>query len=116
LLWLADENFNNDILRAVFRGKSGIDIGVAQDAGLTGIGDEALLTWAAEHRRVLPTHDVSAITAHAYRRVMKGEPMPGAFEVSCELCLRTAIEDILPLTECSEPDEWEGRVRYLPPR
>ena len=114
--WLADENFNNDIVRALFRAKPEIDVVRAQDAGLTGIDDEALLAWAAEHNRVLPTHDVSTITAHAYRRVMKGEPMPGVFEVSCDLWLRTAVADILLITECSLPGEWEGQVRYLPLR
>jgi predicted nuclease of predicted toxin-antitoxin system len=59
LRWLADENFNNDILRALFRKNSGIDVVRAQDAGLTGIDDEALLAWAAEQNRVLLTHDVS---------------------------------------------------------
>lgn len=82
LRWLADENFNNDILRGLFRAKRDLDIVRAQDAGLTGTGDEALLAWAADQNRVLLTHDVSTITAHAYRRVMKGDRMPGVFEVS----------------------------------
>jgi predicted nuclease of predicted toxin-antitoxin system len=68
LRWLADENFNNDILRALRRRSPDIDIVRAQDVGLTGVNDEALLVWAAEQERVLLTHDVSTITAHAYRR------------------------------------------------
>ena len=80
LRWLANENFNNDIVRALFRRKPGIDVVRAQDVGLTGIDDQALLAWAAEQDRVLLTHDVSTITAHAYRRVMRGEAMPGVFE------------------------------------
>ena len=62
------------------------------------------------------THDVSTITAHAYRRVMKGEPMPGVFEVSRRIPIRAAVEDIILLSECSNSDEWEGQVRYLPLR
>ena len=116
LRWLADENFNNDILRALFRRNPGIDVVRAQDAGLTGIDDQALLAWASEQNRVLLTHDVSTITAHAYERVMKGEPMPGVFEVSCDVWMRAAVDDILLLTECSSPGEWEGQVRYLPLR
>jgi hypothetical protein len=27
-----------------------------------------------------------------------------------------AIEDLLLITECSRPDEWEGQVHYLPLR
>jgi Domain of unknown function (DUF5615) len=51
LRWLADENFNNDILRALFRKNPGIDVVRAQDAGPDGIDDEALLAWAAEQNR-----------------------------------------------------------------
>lgn len=116
LRWLADENFNNDILRALFRAKSDLDIVRAQDVGLTGCADEALLAWAADQKRVLLTHDVSTITAHAYRRVMKGDPMPGVFEVSRRVSVRSAVEDILLLSECSNLREWEGQVRYLPLR
>ena len=46
--WLADENFNNDILRALFRRNPAIDVVRVQDIGLMGIDDEALLAWAAE--------------------------------------------------------------------
>jgi hypothetical protein len=48
LRWLADENFNNDILRALFRARPDPDIVRAQDVRLTGSGDEALLAWAAD--------------------------------------------------------------------
>jgi hypothetical protein len=116
LRWLADENFNNDILRALFRRKPEIDIVRAQDVGLIGSDDATLLAWAAEHDRILLTHDVSTITAFAYDRTAKAEAMPGVFEVSCNAWLRAAVEDILLLTECSTPGEWEGQVRYLPLR
>jgi hypothetical protein len=42
--------------------------------------------------------------------------MPGVLEVGRGVPMRAAIEDILLLTECSAPDEWEGQVRYLPLR
>jgi hypothetical protein len=116
LRWLADENFNNDILRALRRRRPGIDIIRAQDIGLKGVDDETLLAWASEQGRVLLTHDVSTITAYAYRRLMKGDRMPGVFEVSRAVAIRTAIDDIILLTECSLDGEWEGQVRYLPLR
>lgn len=42
--------------------------------------------------------------------------MPGVFEVSRDVPIGIAIEDILLLAECSMDDEWEGQVRYLPLR
>ena len=35
--------------------------------------------------------------------------MPGVFEVSHRVPVRTAVEDILLLSECSDPGEWEAR-------
>jgi Domain of unknown function (DUF5615) len=64
LRWLADENFNNDILRALFRRDPTMDIVRVQDVGLSGVNDPALLVWAADAKRVLLTHDVSTITAY----------------------------------------------------
>lgn len=114
--WLADESFNNHILRVFLRRKPDLDIVRVQDAGLTGARDEIVLAWAAAEDRVLLTHDVSTLTAHAFRRVENGEGMPGVFEVSRSVPVGTAIEDILLLSECSEPGEWKGQVRYLPLR
>jgi hypothetical protein len=42
--------------------------------------------------------------------------MPGVFELSRDVSIRDAVEDILLLTEGSRPGEWEGQVRYLPLR
>ena len=62
---LADENFNNDILRGVLRRKPDADIVRVQDVGLSGADDPAVLAWAAEAGRVLLTHDVTTITKYA---------------------------------------------------
>ena len=112
----ADENFNNDILRGLFRRQPGLDVVRVQDAGLTGASDAAVLEWAAREGRMLLTHDVSTLTRWAYERTRAGLRMTGVFQVSRDLPLGVAIEDILLLAECSEPGEWEGEVRYLPLR
>ena len=111
---LADENFNNDILRGVLRRKPDADIVRVQDVGLSGADDPAVLAWAATAGRVLLTHDVTTITKYAYERVAAGMPMPGVFEISRGVPLGQAIDDILLLIECSVPGEWEGQVLYLP--
>lgn len=113
---LADENFNNNIVRADRVRAPDVDIVRVQDVGLSGADDPTVLDWAAQHRRVLLTHDVSTITAFAYDRVRGGKPMPGVFEVGRTIALRSAIEDILLLATCSLDGEWEGQVRYLPLR
>ena len=110
----ADENFNNDIVRGLWRRKSELDIVRIQDVGLSGADDPTVLEWAAREGRVLLTHDVTTMTGYAYERVRAGQPMPGVFEVSRAVPIGLAIEDILLLAECSLEGEWEGQVRYLP--
>jgi hypothetical protein len=113
---LADENFNNNIVRGVRLRDPGIDFVRVQDVGLSGADDPTVLEWAAGHRRILLTHDVATITAFAYERVRSGKPMPGIFEVGRTVALRSAIDDIVLLATCSEESEWEGQVQYLPLR
>lgn len=113
---LADENFNNNIVRGVRLRDPEIDVVRVQDVGLSGADDPSVLAWAAEQGRVLLTHDVATITAFAYERVRAGKPMLGVFEVARAVALRSAIEDILLLATCSVDGEWEGQVRYLPLR
>ena len=110
----ADENFNNDILRGLLRRNIGLDIVRIQDVNLSGAEDPLILDWAAEEGRVLLTHDVSTITRYAYERVESNLPMPGVFEVGREISMGKVIEDILLLAECSHPNEWEGRICYIP--
>ncbi len=116
LRFLADENFNNNIVRGILRQKPDLDIVRLQDVGLSGADDPTVLAWAAEENRVLLTHDVATITQFAYERVVKNLTMPGVFEVSFDVPVGQAIADILLLAECSLENEWEGQIRYLPLR
>jgi hypothetical protein len=111
---VADENFNNNILRGLLRRKPNLDIVRIQDVGLSGADDPAILEWAAREGRVLLTHDVTTMTRYAYERIQSGKRMPGIFEVSREVPLGVATEDILLLAEFSLEGEWEGQVRFLP--
>jgi len=116
LRFVADENLNNDIVRGLLRRKPDLDIVRLQDAGLSGADDASVLNWAAGENRIVLTHDVSTLTAHAYQRVGAGLRMPGVFEISPGSAVSSVIEDLLLLAECSLEDEWEGQVRYLPLR
>lgn len=112
----ADENFNNDILRGLVRRNPSLDIVRIQDVGLSAADDPTVLAWAAEQERVLLTHDVSTITRYAYERLERGDRMAGVIEASLTVPVGTAIDDLLLLAECSEQDEWEGYILYLPLR
>ena len=114
LRFAADENFNNNIIRGLLRRQPELDIIRVQDVGLRGADDLTVLEWAAQEGRVLLTHDVATITQYAYERMAAGLSMPGVFEVSLDVPIGRAIEDILLVAECSHEEEWAGQVRYLP--
>jgi hypothetical protein len=116
LTFLADENFNNDVIRGVRLRYPHISIVRVQDVGLRQASDEAILEWAARDERVILTHDLKTMTRCAYDRAARGERMPGVFEVGRGLSVGDAIEEIRLLAECSLAGEWEGQVRYLPLR
>ena len=116
LRFLADENFNNDVVRGAHRRNPAVDLVRVQDEALSGADDPTVLEWAAQAGRVTVTHDASTMTRYAYDRDRDGKPMPGVFEVGRDVPLKTAIEEILLLAECSLPNEWEGQFRYLPLR
>lgn len=96
---LADENFDNTVVRGLLRRKSSIDIVRVQDVGLSGVDDPTILAWAAEENRILLTHDVATITRFAYERVAQGISMPGVIEVSTDAQTGQVIEDILVVIE-----------------
>lgn len=113
---LADENFNDDVVRGLLRRAPDLDMVRVRDVGLSGASDPEVLAWAAQEGRVVLTHDVSTMTRYAYERVEAGQAMPGVFEVGRRVPVGLAIEHILLLAECSLEGEWEGQVRYLPLR
>src|ERR671917_513066 len=92
---LADENFDNDIVRGVLRRTAHVDLVRVQDVGLAGAEDPDVLEWAAQANRIVLTHDVATITKYAYERAKAGLPMPGVFEVSQTVPVGVAIDDIL---------------------
>jgi hypothetical protein len=113
---LADENFNNQIVRGILRRRLEIDIVRVQDVGLSETDDRIILEWAAQQGRILLTHDVETMTRYAYNRVQAGLEMPGVFEISRSVPVRLAIEEIILIAEGSFEGEWEGQVQYLPLR
>ncbi len=109
-----DENVNQRILRGLKLRLPKLDYVVAQDVGLKGFADSDVLAWAAEHNRILITHDLKTIPRHALERIAAGEAMPGVIACAESLPIGQAIEDLAVVIECSEQREWENQIIHLP--
>jgi len=114
LKFLADENFDRDIVRGLLLRNPGLDIIRIQEAGLSGLDDPTILEWAAAAHRIVLTHDIKTMVNYAYERIEADQPMPGMFAIGQAASLGQVIEDLLLLTEYSDAEEWEGQVKYLP--
>ena len=114
LRFATDEDFNNRILRGLLRRQPDLDIVRIQDHDLSGHGDPEVLEWVSNEHRVLLTHDVSTMSAHAYERLRAGQSTAGLIEVPQSMPIGQAIEDILTFAACSTPEELENQVQYFP--
>lgn len=114
LLFLTDEDFNRRILRGLRRRLPLLDIVRVQEAGLTTKPDTDVLEWAAKENRIILTHDVTTMSKHAYDRVKQDLPMPGVIEVSQDVPIGEAIEELILIAEYSLENEWHNQVIFLP--
>jgi predicted nuclease of predicted toxin-antitoxin system len=112
--WLADENFNGKILRALRRELPDIDLIRVQDTALLQAPDPQVLAWAAQESRLLLTQDVETMVGFANARVAQGLPMSGVIVLRHTLRLSTAIDDILTIASASDIGDWANRVVFLP--
>lgn len=115
--WLADECFDNDIIRGLLRRSPDLDLIRAQDISeIAGREDEKLLAWAAENELVVLTHDLaSMIPALLLQRQHESRCIP-IILVPDSLPIGAVIEEILLLDQCSEESDWAAGVVYLPLR
>jgi hypothetical protein len=116
LHFLADENFDNRFLWALARKDSDIDVIQVQDTEIYQADDPTVLEWAAQHGRVLLTHDFQTMIGFAVERVQAGKPMPGVFEIDRHAAIGEVIEDILIASIATQEGELEGLVTYIPLR
>ncbi len=111
---LTDENFNGDLLRGLMRKLPNLDLVRAQDVGLMNTDDPDILEWAANEGRILLTHDVATITMYAYDRMKQRLLMTGVVEVIATAPIGRIIDDLELFICCSQPEEYEGRILFIP--
>lgn len=113
---LADEDFNNDFVRALRRRRPGVDMVRVQDVGLSGQPDTVVLAWAATEGRVLLTHDVATLVGYAFARLAAGQVMAGVLVVPQGAPAAAVVDDLDLIAGASAAEEWAERVTFLPLR
>lgn len=112
--FLADENFNNDILRGVWRRIPDAHFTRVQDTEIAGAEDPRILEYAAEQGYLLLTHDVNTMRGYFYDRVQANLPAPGLLLVHKETPVGRVIDALELLILASDLSEWWGQAVYIP--
>jgi len=112
--FLADADLNKAILTGVLRREPAIDFASAQELGLRGLKDPAVLALAAREHRVLVSHDVNSMPLHFGRFTANQCTSAGLLLVPQRLRITTAIEEIILIWELCDADEWRNRLDWLP--
>lgn len=115
--FVADEDFNYDIVAGLRRAEPMLDIVTAPEAGMLHAPDPDVLAWAAAHDRILLSHDQRTMPDHFYRFLSQLAPdasSPGVMLVPQNLAIGRAIAAILEVWKLSAHVEWRGILTRLP--
>ena len=114
--FLADENFNNDILRGVWRRIPAANFIRVQDTEIAGADDPRVLEFAAERGYILLTHDVNTMRGFFYDRMKAEKATPGVFLVHKQTPIGEVIDELELIILASDEAEWLGHLEYIPLR
>lgn len=109
-----DHNFNGHIIRRLQRELPQLDIVRVTDIGLAKAPDQEILEWAAIEDRILLTHDLRTMPKFAYARIANNQRMRGVFAIRENAPHNKVLEDLLLILECSQDNDWENQILYLP--
>jgi predicted nuclease of predicted toxin-antitoxin system len=110
---LTDENVRASIIRALLQSRPELDLVRVGEVGLRATEDPLILEWAAEHGRVLLTHDRQTMTHHAYQRIRDQQEMIGVIVLDDQASPGELVPEILRAVENSSLGHLRNRVLFL---
>jgi len=111
---LFDQNFNHRIIRGLAKRISNFDFETTQSLNRENEKDPKLLELASEMKRVTAAHDFETFPAFAYQKMSKGENIFGVVWIPADMPIGNAVDELEIVIICSEENEYENRVEYLP--
>ena len=113
ITYLADADFNDDVVKGVLRREPAIDFRGAASAGLRGLTDPQVLAVAASEGRILVSHDRKTMP-RSFGEFIRTTNSPGVFIIAQKVDLLVAIEALILVWAASEAEEWVNRICTLP--
>jgi predicted nuclease of predicted toxin-antitoxin system len=113
--FLADENFNHDILWDVWQYIPDATISRVQDL-IPNAEDNQILEYAARNSYLLLSHDVNTMRSLYEERLSAGLSVPGVLLVHKETLIDLVIDELQVIILTSAQAEWDGKITYIPLR
>jgi predicted nuclease of predicted toxin-antitoxin system len=110
---LSDEDVQGAIITGLLLHFPAIDMVRAQDVGLMQTPDPIILEYAANHHRIIITHDRNTMTAHALDRMNQGLRVAGLIVLEQNINIGKAIQEVGTLVEAGEIGDLDGQILYL---
>lgn len=114
--FLADENFDNKIVRGLMRRVSSADAEFTrvQDTEIEGEPDPKVLDYAFENEMVLLTHNVNTIRGLYYEKLSNGENVPAIFLIHSNKAIGDVLDSLELIVLTTELEDWSGQLHYIP--
>jgi Domain of unknown function (DUF5615) len=112
--FLADQDFNDHIVRGVQRREPAVEFLRARELGIEERSDTEVLAHAAAGSWIVVSHDVNTMTAAANARLATGQPLAGLLLVHQRDPIAPIIDDLILIWATTEAEEWANQVRFLP--
>jgi hypothetical protein len=108
--WLADENFDNAIIRGLLRQTPTLVPEISRQ------DDRTLLRFATAEGRIVMTHDVSTMVPAMLEQMRIESRCAPIVLVPDLMPVGAAIENILLLNDCAVEADWAAGVIHIPLR
>lgn len=109
-----DHDFNHKIIRGLTKKIPDLDFVTPLELGNIDESDENHLAWAWQNQRVIISHDVNTMTDAANNRFENDESIFGLILVSQSIPIGEVIEELTVIISCSEENDFENLVVFLP--
>src|SRR5438105_11722115 len=112
--FLADHNFNDNIIQGVQRREPGVEFVTLRELGGQRWDDAQVLEFAAANGWSVLSHDTRTMPAPARQRLANDQIMRGLFLVHQDAPIRPVMDDLILIWAASEAEEWLGLIEFLP--
>jgi hypothetical protein len=113
IIFQADNDLDQIIIRTLWQIKPAIDFRTANETGLHGLDDHAVLELAAFEKRLLVSSDRKSMPKHFAEFIQKNNSY-GLLIAPQNLRRELIVNEILMIWSASETEEWINRVAFLP--